>query len=277
MLFEKLFKRKAKAAATEEALPELTLFDMHCHVGFAPDAAAVASAAQRAGVGLLSATVTPAEYEQQRVELAKYANVRVGLGLHPWWLADGRCGQEDVAAFERLAASERVIAEVGLDFGGDRVSSRGVQLAAFRRVATACAKPPADGGRRVISLHAFDSATEVLDILEETGCLVTCDCVFHWFSGSQPEIMRAVAAGCYFSINRRMLAMKRGFMYVRAIPLERLLLETDMPAKQVDAFEFAEQEGWLRTARETASKLYHDPRFDETVAATSKRLLFCSH
>ena len=55
--------------------------------------------------------------------------------------------------------------------------------------------------------------------------------IFHWFSGTSDELVRARNAGCYFSVNERMLASKRGREYTRQIPLDRLLLETDAPAE----------------------------------------------
>ena len=45
------------------------------------------------------------------------------------------------------------------------------------------------------------------------------------------ELVRARNAGCYFSVNERMLATKRGREYARQIPLDRQLLETDAPAE----------------------------------------------
>ena len=39
------------------------LYDMHCHVGFAPAPATVAAEGAQAGIGALSCTVEPTEYE----------------------------------------------------------------------------------------------------------------------------------------------------------------------------------------------------------------------
>ena len=63
-----------------------------------------------------------------------------------------------MALFERLAKDERFIGEVGLDFGRDRTATRDVQVAAFERVARACA-----GGGKVLSIHAVKAAGEALD------------------------------------------------------------------------------------------------------------------
>ena len=88
---------------------------------------------------------------------------------------------------------------------------------------------------RVISIHAVRSAGTVLDVFESHGLLIQNPdspvIIFHWFSGTSDELVRARNAGCYFSVNERMLASKRGREYARQIPLDRLLLETDAPGE----------------------------------------------
>ena len=59
--------------------------------------------------------------------------------------------------------------------------------------------------------------------------LGSCNCIFHWFSGTSDELHRAVRAGCWFSINEMMLRTRRGREYARQLPADRLLLETDLP------------------------------------------------
>ena len=54
-------------------------------------------------------------------------------------------------------------------------------------------------------------------------------CIFHWFTGTAAERRRAIEAGAWFSINPRMLKTKSGRETIKAIPADRLLLETDAP------------------------------------------------
>ena len=108
------------------------LFDLHCHLDFDPDVRVAAQELAELDMGAFSTTVTPEGYEWACELLEPFGNVRVGLGLHPWWIADGRLGSQDVALFERLAKDERFIGEVGLDFGRDRAATRDMQVAAER-------------------------------------------------------------------------------------------------------------------------------------------------
>lgn len=212
-------------------MADVPLIDTHCHLDFARNAVELAAAYAACG-GALSGTCDPRDFERVRSKLAPYApHVRVGLGLHPWWVADGTCGEGEVALFERLALGAPLISEVGLDFQPRREGTRDAQIEAFERVCVASARPPAESPRRVMSIHSSAAATCTLDVLERTGCLDACICIFHWFSGSQEELTRVIDAGCLFSMNERMLKTKRGRAYVRAIPEGRLLIETDFPGK----------------------------------------------
>lgn len=210
---------------------DFALADMHCHLDFSSDMAALARLAQAHGVAAFSNTVTPEGYLAASKELAGFPNLRVGVGLHPWWVADGRCGAEQVELACELARTSQFVGEVGLDFAPRREGTFETQLDAFERIIDACSTQ----GGKVISLHAVRSATAVLDVLERHNATHNNACILHWFSGSSQELARARELGCHFSINPAMLTTKRGRAYVRQIPPNRLLLETDLPDEGADA------------------------------------------
>lgn len=196
-----------------------------------PDAAASESAAL--GLGLFDCGVDPRDFAAANERARRHPGIIAGVGLHPWWLADGRCGNAEIDLLCQIAAQERYIGEVGLDFSARFAESKLLQIQAFDRLCETLAQHPLTG--RVISIHAFHSAGTVLDVLESHGLLIPNPdspfIIFHWFSGTSDELVRARNAGCYFSVNERMLATKRGHEYTRQIPLDRLLLETDAPTE----------------------------------------------
>ena len=69
----------------------------------------------------------------------------------------------------------------------------------------------------------------IMDMLEEYELLEDNTIIFHWFSDSSAQLKRARELGCFFSVNAFMLQTKRGREYAKAIPLDRLLIETDLP------------------------------------------------
>ena len=205
----------------------MRFIDMHCHLDLMTNGVEIARAAHAEGIGFFCTTVTPVDAIDARERFSTCANVRVGTGLHPWWIADGTCGDTDVGLLEELAARARYIGEVGLDAGKRGAESIEAQAAVFERTMRTVSEHPLPG--RVISIHAIRSASRVLDILERTGAARNATCILHWFSGSTDELWRAARMGCLFSINEHMLATKRGREYARILPDDRLLLETDAP------------------------------------------------
>ncbi|WP_278319612.1 TatD family hydrolase [Hespellia stercorisuis] len=53
--------------------------------------------------------------------------------------------------------------------------------------------------------------------------------MLHWYSGSLHTLQDAINIGCYFSINHQMLLSKNGKGIVDALPLDRILIESDAP------------------------------------------------
>ena len=209
------------------------LFDAHCHLDLMAHPDAVADEATALGLGLFDCGVNPRDFSAANERACRQPGIIAGVGLHPWWLADGHCGFVEVNLLCEVAAQERYIGEVGLDFSARFAGSEPLQIQALNRLCDALVQHPLTG--RVISIHAVRSAGAVLDVLESHGLLIPNPdspvIIFHWFSGTSDELVRARNAGCYFSVNERMLASKRGREYARQIPLDRLLLETDSPAE----------------------------------------------
>ena len=213
---------------------EMSVWDAHVHLDFMRNAPDVAREAAELGLGLFGVTVTPDGYELAAELLKDEPNVHIGVGLHPWWVADGRCGSVDITRVVEDVRNTRYVGEIGLDASPKHVpeGSLDLQAAAFETVCIACADSSCVGEPKILSLHSVQAADLMLDILERTGCLDRCRCVFHWFTGSGLALNRAVKAGCLFSMNEMMLNTRRGREYARQLPADRLLVETDLPPGQ---------------------------------------------
>ena len=162
------------------------------------------------GLGLFDCGVDPRDFSAANERARRLPGIIAGVGLHPWWLADGRCGPAEVDLLCEVAAQECYIGEVGLDFSARFAGSEPLQIQAFDRLCDTLVQHPLTG--RVISIHAVRSAGAVLDVLESHGLLIpnpdSPAIIFHWFSGTSNELARARNANCYFSVNERMLAIQ---------------------------------------------------------------------
>ena len=248
----------AGRAHAEALLAELVsqgLLDAHVHLGFMLDAPGVVRDCADLGLALFSNAVTPQEYRRLHDELGSPANVRLGVGLHPWWLADGRAGERDVACVCREIGSLDWVGEIGLDLS-PRHGAHELQVDAFTRICAACG----EAGGKVMSIHAVRSAEVVLDVLERTGCTETCLPILHWFSGSTEALRRAVSLGVHFSVNEMQASTRRATEQLRLIPEELLLFETDLPPGEDVAFPASEICASLARARERTLAIRSAPR-----------------
>ena len=248
-------------------------FDMHCHLDFAPNALDATRELEALGAGAFAVRVLPGEQNHAPASVSSSSLVQWGVGLHPWWVADGRAGEAELEAVLTAIPSTIYVGEVGLDFGRKHdggSDGRARQVHAFERIAATCAEL----GGRVLSLHAAASAPEVFEILKRADAIENCRCIFHWYSGDGDTFHAAVQAGCYFSVNNFMLETKRGREYARQIPAGQLLLETDMPPEG-DAYQVAVMQDQLA---ETCAAIAQLRGVDvgalaETIAETSRTLL----
>jgi TatD DNase family protein len=205
------------------------LVDSHCHLDF-PDLAAdltgVLARARGAGVGRMATISTHvARYETYRALAEAHDGVFFTVGTHPH-----HAGEEpDVPAarIAALTAHPRCIAvgESGLDFHYDR-SPRDIQRRVFR---THIAAARTTGLPLVI--HAREADEEMIAILREEHGRGRFDAVLHCFSSGAALAETGVALG--FSVSFAGIITFRRSEELRAIaaavPLDRLLVETDAP------------------------------------------------
>lgn len=198
--------------------------DLHCHLDLYPDPKAAVAKAAASGVYTLAVTTTPSAWPGTNRLIGAAPRIRVALGLHPE-IAHERCGE--LPQFEAFLPQAKYVGEVGLDGSPQYRQHSSVQT----RVFSAVLKATARAGGRVVSVHSRRAATDVLDLLAANPDAGTP--VLHWFTGSRAELARAVDQGCFFSVGPGMLKSASGLDRLRAIPLHRLLTETDGPFVKV--------------------------------------------
>ena len=81
---------------------EPRFFDTHCHLDLmlTPDAAASEAAAS--GLGLFDCGVNPRDFSAANERACRQPGIIAGVGLHPWWLADGHCVLPKSICFAKL-------------------------------------------------------------------------------------------------------------------------------------------------------------------------------
>ena len=250
---------------------ELSLLDMHCHPVFSPDFAGFAADAAQVGLGLFANTVNGEEWSRAHALEPQFSNVRMGRGLHPWWIEDESAAVADVDAFVEQAGEWTAVGEVGLDYSKRHCAHAELQLSCFKRIV----ETASTYAGTVMSIHAVHAASDVLDVLEKAKFTDAGVPIFHWFSGSTDELVRARQLGCYFSVNPKMLETRRGRAYIRQIPVRQMLLETDLPAYEGDPITAGEIADTLQklVVNIAALRGVDAGELGETLASTSRSIL----
>jgi TatD DNase family protein len=157
--------------------------------------------------------------------------VRIIVGCHPHNASD-----YDVAASARLRELVRdprvaAIGETGLDFHYDH-SPRDDQRSAFRaQLALAH-----EAGLPAV-VHLREAHEEGISVLEEIG-VPAAGCVIHCFTADPALAGRFVAMGCHISFAGPLTFKKAEEIRAAAaaVPLDRLLVETDCPFLAPDPY-----------------------------------------
>jgi TatD DNase family protein len=198
------------------------LIDFHCHLDLYDDFPQVVTESDRAGIFTLAVTTTPRAFPRNQELASATKFVRAALGLHPQQV-ERRANE--IGIWEQYLSQTRYIGEVGLDASPRHYRSFELQKQIFRQILRACA----DAGDKILTVHSVRSSAAVLDMIDAELPNTRGRVVLHWFSGTKKEAERAIALGCYFSINKEMLRDERRRALVDVLPLNRLLTETDGP------------------------------------------------
>jgi TatD DNase family protein len=202
----------------------MQLFETHFHLDPDDDATAILQRARNAGVAwFLTVASDLADAERLAEIAATEENVFSTAGIHPH-VAEKHDG--DLTRFRELAARQciRAIGEIGLDYHYE-FSPREQQQILFRQFLELAAelKLPAI----VHCREAYDDCLAILEDALQPGQSF----VVHSYTGPASYAPRFHELGAHFSFNGIVTFKKAENVReaLRAVPLDRLLLETDAP------------------------------------------------
>jgi TatD DNase family protein len=206
------------------------LIDSHCHLGMLDlsadggDLGKPIKRAIEAGVRHLITVGVDISSSKQCITWAKeYLNVSATVGVHPSDVKDDTYSREELLA---LAQHEEVVAvgETGLDYLYPNQNRANMQIA-FRQhiqVARAAHKP--------LVIHTREAQMDTMKIMQEEGADQVGG-VMHCFTESIEMAEQAMELGFYISFSGIVTFKnaKNVQEIAKAVPLERMLVETDSP------------------------------------------------
>lgn len=205
------------------------LIDSHCHLnypGLVEDQADVLARARAAGVtGMLGIATKKHEWHDVITIAAREPDVWATVGIHPHE-ADAHADL-DTAALVEAATHPKVIGigETGLDYYYDH-SDRAQQQRSFRSHIAASRET----GLPLI-VHTRDAEADTANIMSEEMGKGAYPAVIHCFTASRDFAQVALDLGCYISLSGIVTFKSARDLQetAKAIPADRLLIETDAP------------------------------------------------
>lgn len=189
------------------------LFDTHFHLDLIKNQERTKELIESKQIYTIAVTNVPDLYRREKEGDNKY--IRHALGFHPE-LVEKYTNQRNL--MWKLLPAARYIGEVGLDYSNGESRE---QEKFFSELIDRIRQD-----KKIVTIHSRKAEKEVIDILGNDFAFVP---ILHWYSGGKKELIRAIAAGCYISINHKMVNTKKFKSLSLEIPIERLLLETDLP------------------------------------------------
>ena len=203
--------------------------DSHCHLDkldyeeLHTSVADVVEKASQANVKqLLSVGVTLDSFDNMLEMIEPFDNVHASCGVHPLDVES----EFELDRFHRYAKNPKVVAigETGLDYHYQPETADLQKLRFAQHIETAVSL------NKPLIIHTRNARADTLDMLRN-GRAEKCGGVIHCFTEDLTFAQAAMDLGFYISISgivtfRQATELKE---VVKALPLERLLIETDSP------------------------------------------------
>lgn len=242
------------------------MIDSHAHLNdpeFEADLAEVIQRAQAAGVTGIINIGYDLPSSRRAVELAaEYDWMYAAVAVHPH---DARTvTPETLAELEQLVEAQRVVAigETGLDYYYDN-SPRESQRQVFHQHLELAEKL----GLPVV-VHSRDATQDTLAIIKEHP---NVHYLMHCYSQSRESVKSYLDLGCYISFAGPVTFKNAHKLReaAAAVPLDRLLIETDCPYLAPEPHRGRRNEpAWVKHVAEKLAEL-HGVQVEELIAVTT--------
>lgn len=204
------------------------LFDTHCHLNvdaFEDDLEETIQRAKEAGVGRFAVVGFDIPTIEKSLELSsKYPEIYSIIGWHP--TEAGNYTEEIQESLQDLLKNEKVVAmgEMGLDYHWN-TSPPATQKKVFRQQITI-----AKNLQLPISIHMRDAIEDTYRVLREEN-VSEIGGIMHSYSGDVDYMQKFLDLGMHISISGVVTFKKAMELHevAKAVPLDRLLIETDSP------------------------------------------------
>ncbi|HOG45033.1 MAG TPA: TatD family hydrolase [Anaerolineae bacterium] len=196
------------------------LIDIHCHIDAYPQPVQALAAGQAAGVRTVAVTTSLASYVRTRLLCRHHPDVHVALGLHPHRVAGG---YDQWAEWQEVLGGASLVGEAGLDFRHGKEQNWAAQVTVLREIAAVCGRE-----NRPLMLHSRYAEAEAWGIVvaQHVNWVIWHD---YRPEGPKSLLFRTIEAGHFLAVGPDLAASAAMRTWLRAIPREQVLTETNGP------------------------------------------------
>lgn len=238
----------------------MTLTDAHCHLqdaAFADDLSVQIAQAALFGIRRFVVNGThPSDWKSVAELAKKRSEIQPQFGVHPWKVENLPGDWEAQLQAQLLRFPTAGIGEVGLD-GQLTDADMALQIAVLEAQLDIARR-----FNRPCTLHVVKAWPEIEKILKTRSELRF---LLHSFSGSAEQVAGFLKYDCYFSFGGAVLRQptsKKTLAALRAVPADRLLLETDAPFQHPDGKQHRQEPTGLLRIAESVAKI-REERLDQ--------------
>lgn len=195
------------------------LFDTHFHLDLVEDNLGLLQRLEEMKIYTIAVTNLPKLFSHTEKLCQGLKYIRPALGYHPELVSQYK---NQFPQFRELIGHTRYIGEIGLDNLRKTTYDYSDQKEIFSAIIDLCA----DKGGKILTVHSRRAEKQVTSMI---GNNFPGKIILHWYSGSLKDLEMALSYGFYFSINYSMTQSVNGAKIIEALPLERILIETDGP------------------------------------------------
>ena len=248
------------------------MIDTHAHLLSFDDREEIINNMQKNGLDNIVTIGTTLKDSKKSVKLAEmHDKIYATVGIYPEFA--GSVTEETLKQIEELAKSEKVVAigEIGLDYHRE-----GYDAEAQKRVFIAQLEI-ADRLKLPFCIHCRNAADDLYEVLKTHKYLINHSGLMHCYSEGGKWVQKFLDLGLYISLSGNITYKKSDKSFLKNIPLDKILVETDAPylTPQVFRGKMNRPEYVKETAKFIADELEMSyEKFDEIVTKNAKTFYF---
>ena len=207
------------------------MIDTHAHLLSFKDVDDIVSSMSDDELEYIVNIGTTVKDSKKGIRLAeKYERVYTTVGIYPEFSLDVK--EDDLKIIEELARHEKVVAigEIGLDYHRPEHDKKSQKELFVRQLEIA------DRLGIPFCIHCRNAADDVYEILLEHKHLINHGGLMHCYSEGKDYIQKFLSLGLYISFSGAITFKKNDRSFIKDVPLDKILVETDAPYLSPEPF-----------------------------------------